>query len=57
MGRIRNSLTQSVRRTVGSATGGTLALVLLVCGCVFAAIAGPALSLHTRSQAFIYDLT
>jgi putative ABC transport system permease protein len=42
---------QSVRRTVGSATGGTLALVLLVCGCVFAAIAGPALSLHTRSQA------
>ncbi len=29
----------------------TLALALLVCGCVFAAIAGPALSLHTRSQA------
>jgi putative ABC transport system permease protein len=42
---------QSVRRTVGSATGATLALVLLVCGCVFAAIAGPALSVHTRSQA------
>ncbi|MGD0067395.1 MAG: hypothetical protein ABSB76_28660, partial [Streptosporangiaceae bacterium] len=29
----------------------TLALALLVCGCVFAAVAGPALSLHTRSQA------
>jgi putative ABC transport system permease protein len=29
----------------------TLALGLLVCGCVFAAMAGPALSLHTRSQA------
>jgi putative ABC transport system permease protein len=29
----------------------TLALALLVCGCVFAAMAGPALSLHTRSQA------
>ena len=42
---------QSVRRTAGWATGGTLALVLLVCGCVFAALAGPALSLHTRSQA------
>lgn len=40
-----------LRRTAGSAAGGTLALVLLVCGCVFVAIAGPALSLHTRSQA------
>ena len=29
----------------------TLALAVLVCGCVFAALAGPALSLHTRSQA------
>jgi putative ABC transport system permease protein len=38
-------------RTVGAAAGGTLALALLVCGCVFAAMAGPALSLHTRSQA------
>jgi putative ABC transport system permease protein len=36
---------------VGAAAGGTLALALLVCGCVFAAMAGPALSLHTRSQA------
>ncbi|MDQ2816277.1 MAG: hypothetical protein M3Z75_31655, partial [Actinomycetota bacterium] len=41
----------SLRRTVGSAAAGTVALVLLVCGCVFAALAGPALSLHTRSQA------
>ena len=36
---------------VGSAADGTLALALLVCGCVFAALAGPALSLHTRTQA------
>jgi putative ABC transport system permease protein len=35
----------------GSAADGTLALALLVCGCVFAAMAGPALSLHTRTQA------
>jgi putative ABC transport system permease protein len=41
----------SLRRTVGSASAGTVALVLLVCGCVFAALAGPAVSLHTRSQA------
>jgi putative ABC transport system permease protein len=41
----------SMRRTIGSASGGMLALVLLVCGCVFAAIAGPAISLHTRTQA------
>jgi putative ABC transport system permease protein len=38
-------------RTVGAAAGSTLALAVLVCGCVFAAMAGPALSLHTRSQA------
>ena len=38
-------------RAVGSAAGTTLALALLVCGCVFAAMAGPALSLHARSQA------
>jgi putative ABC transport system permease protein len=38
-------------RAVGTAAGSTLALALLVCCCVFAAIAGPALSLHTRSQA------
>ena len=36
---------------MGAAAGSTLALALLVCGCVFAAMAGPALSLHTRSQA------
>ena len=28
-------------RTVGAAAGSTLALALLVCGCVFAAVAGP----------------
>ena len=38
-------------RAVGAAAGSTLALAVLVCGCVFAALAGPALSLHTRSQA------
>ncbi len=38
-------------RTIGAAAGSTLALALLVCGCVFAAMAGPALSLHTRTQA------
>ena len=36
---------------MGAAAGATLALALLVCGCVFTAMAGPALSLHTRSQA------
>jgi len=41
----------ALSRAVGAAAGSTLALALLVCGCVFAALAGPALSLHTRSQA------
>jgi hypothetical protein len=41
----------SVSRTVGTAAGSALALALLVCWCVFAALAGPALSLHTRTQA------
>lgn len=40
-----------MRRFTGQALGGTLALALLVCGCVFAAITGPAESLHTRTQA------
>jgi putative ABC transport system permease protein len=38
-------------RTVGIAAGSTLALALLVLGCVFTAMAGPALSLHTRTEA------
>ena len=42
---------QSLNRAVGSVAGTTLALALLVAGCVFAAMAGPALSLHARSQA------
>ena len=41
----------SLSRTVGTAAGSALALALLVCCCVFAALAGPALSLHTRTQA------
>jgi putative ABC transport system permease protein len=44
-------VTPSLSRTVGYAAGGTLALGLLVAGCVFAGMAGPALSLHTRTQA------
>ncbi len=38
-------------RRVGTAAGGALALALLACGCVFLALAGPALSLHTRTDA------
>ena len=41
---------------VGSAARGTVALGVLVCGCVFAAVAGPALNLHTRTQALQQDL-
>jgi putative ABC transport system permease protein len=40
-----------LRRTLGAAAGSTLALALLAGGCVFAAMAGPALSLHTRTEA------
>jgi putative ABC transport system permease protein len=43
-------------RAVGSAGRGTVALGVLVCGCVFAAVAGPALNLHTRTQALQQDL-
>ncbi len=46
----------AVSRTVGTAAGSALALALLTCGCVFAALAGPALSLHTRSQALHHAL-
>ncbi|MGH3206004.1 MAG: hypothetical protein ACRDP5_28725 [Streptosporangiaceae bacterium] len=45
------------RISVGSAARSTLALALLVCGCVFAAIAGPALSLHTQTQALQQTLS
>ncbi len=41
----------AVGRRVGTAAGGALALALLACACVFAALGGPALSLHTRTQA------
>ena len=41
---------------MGAAAGTTLALALLACGCVFAALAGPALSLHTRSEALDQEL-
>ncbi len=42
---------EALRRTTGAAAGSTLVLGLLVCGCVFTAVAGPALSLHTRTEA------
>jgi putative ABC transport system permease protein len=38
-------------RWAGTAAASTLALALLVGGCVFIALAGPALSLHTRTEA------
>jgi putative ABC transport system permease protein len=41
----------ALSRTVGTAFGSVLALALLTCGCVFTALAGPALSLHTRTHA------
>ena len=41
----------ALSRTVGTAFGSVLALALLTCGCVFTALVGPALSLHTRTQA------
>ncbi len=44
-------LIPGVSKTVGAAAGSMLALALLVCGCVFAALAGPALSQHTRTLA------
>jgi len=44
-------LIPGLSKTVGAAAGSMLALALLVCGCVFAALAGPALSQHTRTQA------
>jgi putative ABC transport system permease protein len=46
-------MTRSPRlsRWAGTAAASTLALALLVGGCVFIALAGPALSLHTRTEA------
>ncbi|MGH3228706.1 MAG: hypothetical protein ACRDOA_09020 [Streptosporangiaceae bacterium] len=41
---------------MGTAAGSTLALALLVCWCVFAAMAGPALSLHSRTEALHQSL-
>ena len=49
--RLRAAQWPTLSRTVGTAFGSALALALLTCGCVFAALAGPALSLHTRTQA------
>jgi putative ABC transport system permease protein len=47
---IRGSILRG--KDVMSGKGGEVALALLVCGMVFAALAGPAQSLHTRTQAF-----
>ena len=46
----------SARWGVGSEARSTVALAVLVCGCVFAAVTGPALNLHTRTQALQQDL-
>ena len=43
--------TPRLSRWAGAAVAGTLALALLVGVCVFTALAGPAFSLHTRTQA------
>ncbi len=48
---LRQPLRRTLRRTLGTAAGSALALALLAGGCVFAAMAGPALSLHTRTEA------
>jgi len=40
-----------VSRWAGAAVAGTLTFALLVGGCVFTALAGPAFSLHSRTQA------
>jgi putative ABC transport system permease protein len=53
----RARLIPGLNRAVGFAAGGTFALALLVCGCVFAAMAGPAISLHTRTEALHQTLT
>jgi putative ABC transport system permease protein len=49
--RTRRRFPGRLSRAVGAAAGSTLALALLVCGCVFTAMAGPAVSQHTQSQA------
>ena len=46
-----NGPTSFLRRAVGTAAGSTLAATVLIGGCVFVAMAGPALSFHTRTQA------
>jgi putative ABC transport system permease protein len=51
MGRVAVSAASTVGSWLGSAAAGLLALALLVSGCVFAALAGPAVSLHTRTEA------
>jgi putative ABC transport system permease protein len=47
---------RTASRAFGGAAGGTLALALLVCGCVFAALAGPAVSLRLRTEALYQTL-
>src|SRR5580658_8318228 len=51
MGRVAESAASTVGSRLGSAAAGMLALALLVSGCVFAALTGPAVSLHTRTEA------
>jgi putative ABC transport system permease protein len=51
MGRVAVSAASTAGSWLGSAAAGMLALALLVSGCVFVALTGPAVSLHTRTEA------
>src|ERR1700761_8264888 len=51
MGRVAESAASTVGSWLGSAAAGMLALALLVSGGVFVALTGPAVSLHTRTEA------
>jgi putative ABC transport system permease protein len=56
IGRFRGNVTQRWASAAGGAIGGSLALALLVCGCVFLALTGPALSLRLRTNAMQQEL-
>src|SRR5580692_7146187 len=49
--RVRTGRVRGVTAVTGLARVGTVALALLVCACVFIALAGPGVSLRVRTQA------
>jgi putative ABC transport system permease protein len=53
--RVRTGRVRGVTAVTGLARVGTVALALLVCACVFIALAGPGVSLRVRTQA-LHDL-